>query len=205
MKKVLVVLIISMGMYAQDGITVVGGITMSKFKYNDRSIFDEIASDFKINNIQGFSISIEKMINSLKIGSSYVQRGTRYQIYYSDLFDMTVSSSAEIEMTLNYISGYILYPHLLDEKLSAFGGIQAGTSLGGTLKISSESENDSDTIESDELNLDYGLLLGLDYFYDTKIGLRASYYYGLGGVAKDVDENRNFKNRTIGLSLLYNL
>jgi len=37
---------------------------------------------------------------------------------------------------------------------------------------------------------------------NDKMGIRASYYFGLADIAKDVDSDYNFKHVGIGISLL---
>ena len=51
----------------------------------------------------------------------------------------------------------------------------------------------TESVKSNALNFDAGLLLGANYMINERIGLRASYYLGLTDVPSDVFYNTNFK------------
>jgi len=190
MKKSLTILLLVTGLFAQGGITIVGGLNMGSIKYNDSDLADLIDISMKM----GLSVGAETMAGPLKVGGAFVQRGTNSSIEI-------LGEKIEGSNTYNYLSGYALYPYAIQEGLSAFGGLQAGFYLSG----SGEVEGESYDLESDDIGLDYGLLLGVDYMLNTNMGIRASYYLGLADVVKDADSDLNFKNRGIGISLLYSL
>ena len=190
MKKSLTILLLVTGLFAQGGITIVGGLNMGNIKYNDSDVADLIDISIKM----GLSVGAENMVGPLKVGGAFVQRGTKSSIEISGV-------KVEGSNTYNYLSGYALYPYAIQEGLSAFGGLQTGFFLSGSWEIEGESYD----FDSDDIGLDYGLLLGVDFTLNTNMGIRASYYLGLADVAKDVDSELNFKNRGIGISLLYSL
>ena len=194
MKKSLTILLLVTGLFAQGGITIVGGLNMGSIKYNDSDLADLIDISMKM----GLSVGAETMAGPLKVGGAFVQRGTNSSI---GILWAAYSEKIEGSNTYNYLSGYALYPYAIQEGISAFGGLQTGFFLSG----SSEVEDESIDLESDDFGLDYGLLLGVDYMLNTNMGIRASYYLGLADVLKDADSDLNLKNRGIGISLLYSL
>ena len=62
MKKSLTILLLVTGLFAQNTITIVGGLNMGNVKYNDSDVQDY----YDISNKVGLSSGIEKMIGSLK-------------------------------------------------------------------------------------------------------------------------------------------
>ena len=62
-------------------------------------------------------------------------------------------------------------------------------------------EVDTEEIDAEDMELDYGLFLGVDYMINEKIGLRASYFKGLS----DIFEESTIKNNTMSVSLLFNI
>ena len=190
MKKSLTILLLVTGLFAQSGITIVGGLNMGSIKYNNSDLADLIDISMKM----GLSVGAETMAGPLKVGGAFVQRGTKSSMEIQGV-------KVEGSNTYNYLSGYALYPYTIQEGISAFGGLQTGFFLSG----SSEVEDESIDLESDDFGLDYGLLLGVDYMLNTNMGIRASYYLGLADVIKDADSDLNLKNRGIGISLLYSL
>ena len=122
---------------------------------------------------------------------------------------MGVTVSADGEQTLNYLTFHAIYPYEIQEIITVFGGVQLGKGLGGeaNMKISmsfmgeTESSDDSEDIDAEDMELEYGLFLGGDYMINEKIGVRASYFKGLSDIAEDVSS----KNNTISVSLLFNL
>ena len=91
------------------------------------------------------------------------------------------------------------------EPNEGFGGFQLGKCNEGKFEMSFAGESESEDLKGEDFELDYGLLLGVDYMINTNMGIRASYYLGLADVVKDNDSDLNFKNRGIGISLLYSL
>ena len=182
------------GLFAQGGLTIVGGLNMGRIKYNDSDVADEVDVSMKM----GFSIGAETMAGPLKIGGGFVQRGANVEVVlYGEKF--------EGSDTFNYLSGYGLYPFSIQEGLSAFGGFQLGKCIGGKVEFSIAGESESEDLKGEDFALDYGLLLGVDYSINANMGVRASYYLGLADVAEDVDSDFNYNNTGIGVSLLYKM
>ena len=99
----------------------------------------------------------------------------------------------------------------MNEQIDFFGGLQIGISLGGTsyTKLSFTEFNSSQSDEIDmkpkEFGLDAGLLFGIDYMLNHRLGLRASYYQGFTDVRDTLNNSLNFKNNTLNLSAIIKL
>lgn len=194
MKKSLTTILLITGLFAQGGFTFVGGLNMATIQYNDSDVGDAI--DVSTNMV--LNIGAEAMAGPLKVGGAFVQRGAKFEM---ELLGIKVEGSD----IYNYLSVYGIYPLLIQEGLSAFGGLQLGYGIGGTAKLKILGESDSEKIDGDALALDYGLLLGVDFMLNANMGIRASYYLGLADVAKDITSDINYKNRGIGINILYKM
>jgi hypothetical protein len=194
MNKSLTILLIVTSLFAQGGFTIVGGLNMGSAEYNDSDLADAIDISMK----PGLSMSAETMVGPLKVGGGFVQRGANIE---ADFLGETLEGSD----TYNYLSGYGLYPYSIQEGLSAFGGFQLGKCIGGKTEISFDGNSESEDLEGEDFELDYGLLLGVDYMLNTNMGVRASYYLGLADVVKDLDSDFNYTNTGIGISLLFKM
>ena len=192
MKKFIIPFILITGLSAQMGITVVAGLNLSTIKYNESDLEDL----FDITSQIGLAIGAEKMLGPVNVGAAFVQRGTKTSF---DFFGETI----EVTQTFNYLALHGLYPYSVMDELSVFGGLQLGIGLGGT----AEFETGSEDIDSGDMALDYGLLLGADYTFMPNIGVRLSYYLGLADVdaSEIATSDTNFKNRSIGINLFYKL
>jgi len=188
------------GLFAQGGLTIVGGLNMGSIKYNDSDMADE----FDVSMKMGFSIGAETMAGPLKVGGGFVQRGANVEVVFINSITQ-YGEKFEVSETINYLSGYGLYPFSIQEGLSAFGGFQLGKCIGGKAEFSIDGESESEDLKGEDFALDYGLLLGVDYSINANMGVRASYYLGLADVVEDVDSDFNYKHSGIGVSLLYKM
>ena len=201
MKIILLNILFISAIFAQNGLTVVGGLNQSNQTFEEDDVGDE-----NINYLNGYNLTVEKSFGIAKFGVGLNQRGVKLNQEESD---MGMSLDMEVEQTLNYLTLHAVYPYAIQEKITVFGGVQLGKGLGGeaNMKISmsflgeTESSDDSEDIDAEDMELEYGLFLGGDYMINEKIGVRASYFKGLSDIAED-DET---KNNTISVSLLFNL
>ncbi len=186
MKKFIFLLALITGLSAQTGMTVMGGMNLSAIKYNDSDLADAV----DVSSSIGLCVGAEKIIGPMILGGAFVQRGSKLEAF-----------GDKVTMTFNYLSAYGLYHYPIQETLSIIGGLQFGSSLGGKFQ-----NEESEDIESDELNLDFGLLLGANYMFQSNMGVRGFYYLGLADVAADAESSSdNFKNRGFGFALLYKM
>ena len=201
MKIVLLNILFISAIFAQNGLTVVGGLNQSNQTFEEDDVGDE-----NINYLNGYNLTVEKSFGIAKFGVGLNQRGVKLNAEESD---MGLSLDMEAELTLNYLTLHAVYPYAIQEKITVFGGVQLGNGIGGeaNMKISlsflgeTESTDESEDIDAEDMDLEYGLFLGGDYMINEKIGVRASYFKGLSDIAED-DET---KNNTISVSLLFKL
>ena len=201
MKIILLNILFISAIFAQNGLTVVGGLNQSNQTFEEDDVGDE-----NINYLNGYNLTVEKSFGIAKFGVGLNQRGVKLNAEESD---MGLSLDMEAELTLNYLTLHAVYPYAIQEKITVFGGVQLGKGLGGeaNMKISmsflgeTESSDDSEDIDAEDMELEYGLFLGGDYMINEKIGVRASYFKGLS----DIFEGASTKNNTISVSLLFNI
>ena len=202
MKIMLLNILFISTIFAQNGLTVVGGLNQSNNTFEE----DDVDDDVDINYMNGYNLTVEKSFGIAKFGVGHNQRGVKLNQKVSD---MGITISVDGEQTLNYLTLHAVYPYAIQEKITVFGGVQLGKGLGGeaNMKISisflgeTESSDESEDIDAEEMDLEYGLFLGGDYMINEKIGVRASYFKGLSDIAEDASS----KNNTISVSLLFNL
>ena len=193
---------------AQKGLTIIGGNNMSTIKYNDNKIGNQI--DISAQN--GSNIGLEYRFPRLIVGAGFLQRGSKLK----EATTINIGGvDYEIEISgyevYNYAAAHIFYPISISEQIEVFGGVQVGSSLGGT-SVAKLSFTEFNSSQSDEIDmkpkgfgLDAGLQFGADYMLNHRFGLRSSYYLGMTNVRDTLSNNLNFKNSTISLSAIIKL
>ena len=201
MKIVLLNILFISAIFAQSGLTVVGGLNQSN------QTTEEDVDDIDINYMNGYNLTVEKSFGIARFGVGLNQRGVKLNAEESI---MGISVSLDAEQTLNYLTLHAVYPYAIQEKITVFGGVQLGNGLGGEAKIKQSisgsglfdgSSVDSEEWDAEDMELEYGLFLGGDYMINEKIGIRVSYFKGF---SETVEDDKT-KNNTISVSLLYHL
>ena len=201
MKIILLNILFISAMFAQSGLTVVGGLNQSK------QTIEEDADDLDIDYMNGYNLYVERSFGVARFGVGFNQRGVKLN---QEVSDMGVTVSADGEQTLNYLTLHAIYPYEIQEIITVFGGIQLGNGIGGEAKvkhiISGTGYLDGTTVETEDIDaedmdLEYGMFLGGYYMINEKIGIRASYFKALS----DIVEDAKTKNNTLSVSLLYHL
>ena len=201
MKIILLNILFISAMFAQSGLTVVGGLNQSK------QTIEEDADDLDINYMNGYNLYVERSFGVARFGVGLNQRGVKLN---QEVSDMGITISVDGEQTLNYLTLHAVYPYAIQEKITVFGGIQLGNGINGEAKIKQSISGsglfdgtsvDSEEWDAEDMELEYGLFLGGDYMINEKIGVRASYFKGLS----DIFEGVTTKNNTISVSLLFNI
>ena len=201
MKIILLNILFISAMFAQSGLTVVGGLNQSK------QTIEEDADDLDINYMNGYNLYVERSFGVVRFGIGLNQRGVKLNQKVSD---MGITISVYGEQTLNYLTLHAVCPYAIQEKITIFGGLQLGNGLGGEAKIKQSisgsglfdgSSVDSEEWDAEDMELEYGLFLGGDYMINEKIGIRVSYFKGF---SETVEDDKT-KNNTISVSLLYHL
>ena len=186
-------------LFAQNDLTVILGLNQSNYTYNDNDYIDNTDVDY----MSGFNLAVEKPIGSLVFGAGFNQRGVKLS---TEMQGYGYSVDIEGEEKINYLTLHSIYPISIQSGLSAFGGLQLGKGLGGDYRIRASGGGDeSEDIDSDELAIDYGVLLGIEYMINEQIGVRGAYFKGLSDVSEENVEDDNFKSNTISISLTYKL
>ena len=201
MKIILLNILFISAMFAQSGLTVVGGLNQSK------QTIEEDVDDLDIDYMNGYNLYVERPFGVARFGVGLNQRGVKLN---QEVSDMGVTVSADGEQTLNYLTFHAIYPYEIQEIITVFGGIQLGNGIGGEAKvkhiISGTGYLDGTTVETEDIDaedmdLEYGMFLGGYYMINEKIGIRASYFKALS----DIVEDAKTKNNTLSVSLLYHL
>ena len=191
-------------------VTLVGGVNMSNVEFNQ-----DMSDNFDLNYKLGLNIGLEKTfhfksLNSLKVGGAFIQRGfdSVFTVWDQGIVGGIIEFSTSYEATFEYICTYALYDlnwgvPKLDKYLPIFVGLELGVPMGGKAK----SSNGEESIEADDLNSDYGIVLGADYIINSQVGIRVSYYKGLNDVvaAGAGEEGSNYKSKSLVFNILYNL
>jgi len=201
MKIILLNILFFSAIFAQSGLTIAGGLNQSK------QTIEEDADGLEINYMNGYNLYVERSFGVARFGVGLNQRGGKLNQAVSD---MGVTVSVDGEQTLNYLTLHAIYPYEIQEKITVFGGIQLGNGIGGEVKIKQVISGsgffdgttvDTEDIDAEDMDLEYGLFLGGDYMINEKIGIRASYFKALS----DIVEDAKTKNNTLSVSLLYHL
>jgi hypothetical protein len=171
---------------AQVDRTLVGGVNLGNIQMNSSDYDAILTSKMKT----GFSVGMERKVGPLIIGAGVVQRGSTFE------FDFGPDGQQTIPMIFNYLNVYSLYPYSPFNHLTLLGGFQVGQFLNGTIG------DEKDTINKDEVSIDYGAIVGLGYFFTSQVGLRATYYRGLADIGKSGPSKDNMKHTGIGITLL---
>jgi len=196
MRKVLgIILVLSTFVFAQENFRLIGGINFSNIKWNNEDIQDA----FDPKPLMGINVGIENQIKNIIIGLTYVQRGMKSEDFMVDGFELT--------MTMNYITGFALLSLSPDPNspLSLFVGGEMGKYLNGEAKGTYEGESETEDIDADDINLDYGILGGAHIALNEKIGIRGSYYFGLANIDDVDDDDMTGKHNCIQVMLTYKL
>ena len=192
---------------AQIVLTVVGGLSSSSLVQDINPL--NINSSREIDNMSGYNLAVEKSFGTSRFGVGLNQRSVKMNNVTEAGVLVPTSVAVEVEENLNYLTLHAVYPYAIQEKITVFGGVQLGKGLGGEANMKTsmsllgetESTDESEDIDAEDMDLEYGLFLGGDYMINEKIGLRASYFKGLS----DIVEDAKTKNNTISVALLFNL
>ena len=202
MKLIITITFLMSTAFAQNDLTVILGLNQSNYTYND----DDWVDNTDIDYITGFNLAVEKPFGSLVFGAGLNQRGVKLS---AELQGYGYSVDIEGEEKINYLTLHSIYPISLQSGLSAFGGLQLGKGLGGEMSMKMSgggaSDDESEDIDSDEIAIDYGVLLGIEYMINEQIGVRGAYFKGLSDVSEEAVDDENFKSNTISISLTYKL
>ena len=176
-------------LFAQHDFTFSGGINLG-------SVGDDSGNSFRNTSMKtGLTLGIETLKGPLIIGASFVRRGGNREISSIDYSE---------SVSLDYITAYLLLSIPIVKSFSGLFGCQIGECMGGKIDYVHDDYTGSVVLYTDAFNMDFGIFFGADYMLNSRIGVRTSYYAGYIGVL-DGRTSNNFKNRGIGICLLYKI
>lgn len=183
-KKYLSILIFCSFLKAELGITIIAGLNHSNV------ILQDIDRQKWSGDIKSFSFAIERKIGPVNTSIGYMNGGY-------------INGFSDIDTTLNisYLNIESYYPINIG-KMILLGGFYIAGPLGVQESYSTGS---STTIKAEELNIDYGILMGSSFGLNDKIGLRIIIHYGLEDVWKDVLQKQSITTILGGVNIFYNL
>lgn len=194
MKKLLAALIfvtgiLTTGLFAKNEITFSGGINLGNLGYDSGNGLRDTSMK------PGPTFGFEFLKGPIIFGAAYVRRGGNWEINSIDYAE---------SISLDYLTGYVLFNIPIAKDFSGIFGCQFGECMGGTINYEYDDVTGSVILYTDAFNLDFGIIFGADYMFNSKIGARVSYYAGYTGVYASETSN-NFKNSGIGLCLLFKI
>ena len=180
----IVVLLLVPCIHAELGLTVFGG-------FNRANVFHE-DSEMQIwsGDLKAPAFGIERKIGPVIAVIGYLKGG--YINGYSDI-DTTLS--------ISYINAQSYYP-LKFGKFTIIAGINVGVPLSA---FESYSSGGSNKIAGEELNIDYGTLIGVSYGINEKYGARLFFNYGFAELWKKPQERKRLTTIIGGACIYYNL
>ena len=169
---------------AELGLTVVGG-------FNRSNVFHE-ESEMQVwsGDIKAPAFGIEKKFGPVIAAIGYLKGG--YINGYSDI-DTTLS--------ISYINAQSYYP-LKFGKIVFLAGINIGAPLNA---IETYSSGGTTKVDVEELNIDYGALIGVSYGISEKYGARLFFNYGFVELWREQQGGKRLTTIIGGACIYYNL
>jgi len=186
MRKLIFSLFIISGLFAQ--MTVQAGLNMGDMRWGE----DATEPDGKGMRLGG-ALAVHYPLGPVVANAGFTQRG------------MT-ASDGDITWAFDYLTFGFSFPYSISEGVLVSAGLGVNYLLSANAKFS----GDFDGMEDEDLSetsasLDYGLELGLGYYFTENMGLGLEYYYGLADINEDTTEGYEAMNTGIQLSFLYGL
>ena len=181
-------------------VNIIGGITYSTVEGDDVE---------DAENLLGFRFSIENTLtNGYIVGATYSQRGSSSSDSESSVYG---KYSYDNEVTLNYLTGYVLKPFPIRTGIDFLAGAELGYFLNGKAKseycYNGDCESNTNDIDGDDWedmngnNIDYGIVVGGEYTINKQISLVGTYFFGLANLDDDAEVN----NRSFQIYFRYSL
>ena len=178
------------------GISVFGGLNYSHFA-NEKDWFEDCNSCEWVYD-PGASIGLEANIWLFKLGLGFNGR------YITFKNDPKRPYHSKRSWNLDYLTFHTTIPISITNNFTVFGGSQGGLILSSSkYKVdyfdNTLHEDREQKVWEDGVDQDYGLLLGAQYWFTNKVGLRTSYYHGL----KELYGNAEQYIQTSSISLIF--
>ncbi len=191
MKRVLfILLILCVVVSAQNSVRIFGGVNVGNIIMNDEDFQEELNPQ----PVSGIDAGIEKPFGNLLLGAHYVQRGMIVEDFFAEGID--------ISMTMNYVNGFAAFLILPPESfINIFIGGEAGKFLNGETEFEYDGESETEEIDEEDINIDYGVLAGVNLWISKTLGIRGAYYYGLNDIFDEEEDDYNGKHHGLELQL----
>ena len=200
MKNILIIVTLITTLYSQNNMAAIGGINYSTFT-DDDGLGDSVTE------VVGYRIGLENHSNGFIMGVTYSQRGANSEYeysnsYYDSYYNQYIyeTSKYKEQITLNYITGYILTRMPLQPTFSFLLGAEIGYFIDGQVESETEYEHEYYGIDYDSgswgfdrdqwldemwgNDIDYGMVFGAQFKLSSKIAVVGTYYMGLTDIFK---------------------
>ena len=183
-KIYLLIIIFFSFLNAEMGFTIISGFNHSNVFHQNQQM-QEWSGDIK-----SLSFAIERKLGPVKTSIGYINGGF-------------INGRSDIDTTLNvsFLNIESYYPINIG-KIMFLGGVYIAGPLSANETYSTGS---SITIKSEELNIDYGVLMGGSFGLNEKIGIRIIIHYGLVDLWKDPLQRGSVSTIFTGVNIYYNL
>ena len=196
MKKIItsftLFLILSLS-YSQS-LTIFGGLNNSSAR-----LIDDIdwPSGYEQLSLSGFNYGVESDLGSDWLGLGINSRGFGLKVPVGQSEDITYNYN------FNYYTLHSILPISISEKMTIFGGIQAGFISSDYVSVD-EGNDDARILPPYVSRNDNGLMMGLQFWLTNEIGLRATYYHGLADFDTYTGAG-DISNNTSSISFVYKI
>jgi len=188
----IVVLVISNGL-GQNSLIVSGGVNHSNITFLE----SDVGGFANKESITGLIASIEVPIRFMNIGIAYIQRG--------GMQFNTSGIPSDHRVNMNYLSIRAAYPWKISNRFTLLLGSQFGKLVNGKIITDYMGTERSHKLENPELDLDYGLMAGAEFWMNGKFGFRSEYYVGMQNLNIFGDPQLIARHNGISLNLLYRI
>ncbi len=104
---------------------------------------------------------------------------------------------SKVKANLTFLNIPVVYKYFFNPKICAYGGFQMGILLSGKTKYDGEKEN----VRSDLHSMDFGMVLGGEYFVDPDISIELRMIKGFKNMIDDPYTYGDQKWRNLGFQL----
>jgi len=187
MKKYLfIVLLVGVGI--SNAQTLYTGIGYSKNAYNENDILDL----YDMSSFNGYQFGVEHSIKNITFGIGINLIGNKAKLKDTQI---------EVAESYRYLSIHLTYSYPIMNKYKPYIGLMIGDNVFADATIKGYGYSDEYNIEIKHHN---SLMVGMDYMFTPKVGLRISYSRSLNDIGKDIMKTDNWKNHTLGFTVLLN-
>ena len=180
----IVVLLLAPYLQAELGLTIVGGFNRANV------LHEESEMQVWLGDLKAPAFGIERKIGPVIATIGYLNGG-----YINGYYDIDTT------LSISYINTQSYYP-LNFGKFVFLAGINVGAPLSA---VKTYSSGGSTKVDIEELNIDYGALIGVSYGISERYGVRLFLNYGIAELWKEPQERKKLTTIIGGACIYYNL